>query len=213
MTILTFVANDKFIFRVIKHYTTNPSRQWSNSYEFVANDPGTLTDLTNVGNSVTQFEQACHNTFTVFDRLVISTWSPDSVPYNPDNFYVQELTLVGTRDTSGELEPITTCWSVARNPTSGRLGHVFYRGVLSQADTSAPSGITVLADPSTMTSLLSDAIDVSGLDSFIGIAAETNLSMAMINKTGTNTRLVAFLSSAGVTQLPVDHAWFNRTPA
>lgn len=211
MSVLTFATNDRFVVRVIKHYSTNPARQWSNSYELVANESGELTDLTDVGNAVIGFETLIHNTFTVLDRLTISTWSADSVPYDPDVFYVQPIDDAGTRDTSGELEPITTCWSVSRDPASGRLGHLFYRGVLAQADTEAPAGITVLSAPTAMATLLSDSLDSSNLGRYLGLAATEPLSVAMINKTGTNTRLVAAFSSAGVVQLPVDHAWFNRT--
>lgn len=211
MSVLTFTTNDRFIFRIIKHYTTNPSRQWSNSYEVLANSAGSLGDLTVLGSALELFESLLHNTFTAFDRLVISTWSPDSKPYDPDAFYVQELTGNGTRDTTGELEPITTCLSVARQPTSGRLGHIFYRGVLSQGDTSAPSGITVLNSPGALTSELNDALTDSELSGYIGLGAAGPLVLAMINKTGTNTRLVMALKVGGVVQLPVDHAWFNRT--
>jgi len=147
----------------------------------------------------------------VFDRMVISTWSPDSKPYDPDTFYTAALTGNGTRDTIGELEPITACLSIARQPSSGRLGHIFLRGVLSQNDTSAPAGITVLNDLDAMDTELQAAITTSGLDGYLGLGAEGALALCMVNKTGTNTRLVMSLAAAGVVQLPVDHAWFNRT--
>lgn len=211
MSVLTFALNDKFVIRVIKHYTTNPSRQWANTYEFVANESGELGDLSSLSANVVLFERAIHNTFTEFDRVVVSTWSPDSTPYNPDNFYVVELVGLGTRDTTGELEPITTCLSVARVPYSGRLGHIFYRGILSQGDTSAPSGITVLNDAPALQLELDTALGDSGLSDSIGPGATSACVLAMVNKTGTLTRQVNQLLVAGVTQLPVDHAWFNRT--
>lgn len=210
MTVLAYTTNATFILRILKHYSTNPDRQWTNSYEFIANTPGGLVDLGVLINSWTLYEQALHNTFTVFDRAVISTWVADSVPYNPAEFLVQELTMSGTRDTTGELEPITTCLSIARQPTSGRLGHIFYRGVLSQGDTAAPAGITVLADPPTITTLLGDAITTGGVDAYY-TAGDAALTLCMINKTGTQVRTVNALAVGGVSQLPVDHAWFNRT--
>jgi len=210
MTVLGFAVNDRFVLRIIKYYSTNPAREWSNSYEFVANASGDETDLNTMLTAFVLFEQNIHNTFTRFTRAIVSTWEEDSVPYDPDAFLVVELAQSGTRDTSGELEPITACWSVARIPTSGRLGHIFYRGVLSQGDTAAPAGITVLSDPPTMADLLSDAITAAEIDGYLG-AGGAPLTLAMINKTGTNTRVVLGLASAGVVQLPVDHAWFNRT--
>lgn len=210
MTVLGFAVNDRFVLRIVKYYSTNPAREWSNSYEFVANASGDETSLLTLMSAFVVFEQNIHNTFTRFTRAIMSTWEEDSVPYDPDAFLVQELAVSGLRDTSGELEPITACWSVARIPTSGRLGHLFYRGVLSQADTAAPAGITVLSTPATMEELLADAQVAAELDGYLG-AGGAPLTMAMINKTGTNTRVVLALASAGVVQLPVDHAWFNRT--
>jgi len=211
MTVLTFVTNDRFVFRFIKHYSTNPSRQWSNTYEALAETSGALGDLLVLGSALELFEKTMHNTATVFDRMVISTWSPDSKPYDPDTFYTAALTGNGTRDTIGELEPITACLSIARQPSSGRLGHIFLRGVLSQNDTSAPAGITVLNDLDAMDTELQAAITSSGLDGYLGLGAEGALALCMVNKSGTNTRLVMSLAAAGVVQLPVDHAWFNRT--
>jgi len=211
MSVLTFATNDLFVIRIIKHYSTNPARQWSNSWEAVANESGTFSDLRDLGEAIIAFEQLVHNTFTVLDRLVISTWAADSVPYDPSAFYTQPINLPAVRDTTGELEPITTCWSVSRDPLSGRQGHLFFRGVLSQADTSAPSGITVLSSPSTMATLLSSSLTDSALADYVSVTPINPLSIAMVNKTGSNIRAVAGLTSVGVVQLPVDHAWFNRT--
>lgn len=213
MTVLSFTTNDKFILRIIKHYTTNPSRQWANSYEFVANTPGGSSDLSVAINAFALYEQNLHNTYTVFDRAVMSTWLADSVPYNPAEFLVQDLDITGIRDTTGELEPITTCFSVVRQPTSGRQGHIFYRGVLSQGDTLAPAGITILQDPAAMLTLLDAAVLAGEVGGYFAGEESAPLSLAMINKTGTQTRLVTGLAVGGVVQLPVDHAWFNRTPS
>jgi len=210
MSVVSFEVADRFVVRVIKSYTTNPARKWSNTYEVVAVVPGNVTDINGMTSIFTIFEQTLHNTFTHFERVTVSTWEADSVPYNPDAFYVAELDFNGTRDTTGELEPITTCLSVVRQPASGRLGHLFYRGVLSQGDTSAPSGITILSDPTAMSTLLGTAMSESGMENLLGTPVGS-WGLVMINKTGTEGRSVQNLTIGGVTQLPVDHAWFNRT--
>lgn len=211
MTVLEFTTNTRFVYRIIKHYTTNPSRQWGNTYEAVSNASGDLTALQVLGSALVTFETNLHNTYTKFDRLIISTWEPDSKPYNPASFFTEELAVSGTRDTVGELEPITCCLSIVRQPTSGRLGHLFYRGVLSQGDTEAPAGITQLASVGSIRALLDDAVEAADLDSYMGTTTSGPLSLAMVNKSGTQTRLVMDLKVGGVVQLPVDHAWFNRT--
>jgi len=211
MSVLTFAVNDLFVARIKKHHVSNPSRSWQNSYEFVANSAGSLSDLATMADTLLNFEAQLHNTFTHFEQVTVSTWSADSVPYDPDAFLTLPVSLNGLRDTTGELEPLNVCWSVSRSAFSGRTGHVFFRGVLAQADTESPSGILQLTNPSAMSSLLSDARIDSSLTAYLGTAPEAPLSMALINKTGTNIRTVQTLTSTGVSLLPVDHAWFNRT--
>lgn len=211
MTVLTFATNDLFVVRVKKSHTANPSRSWQNSYEFVANESGTLSDLDDLANVVLDYEQQLHNTFTQFEQVSVSTWVADSVPYDPDAFLVDPVDLQGTRDTTGALAAITTCWKVARPCLSGRSGHIFYRNVFAQSDLTAPSGISQLNDPATFSTLLSDARTSSSLSDYLGLTPTAKLQMALINKTGSNVRGVQTLISSGVTQMPVDHAWFNRT--
>lgn len=211
MTVLTFATNDLFVVRVLKSHVSNPDRKWQNTYEFVSNASGTITDLTDLASVLGRFETAVHNTFTRLEQVTIGTWAADSVPYNPSAFLTVPLDNLGDRDTTGELEPINVCWSVSRNALSGRAGHVFYRGVLSQADTSSPGGILKLDSPTGMATLLSDGLTSSGFDDYLGLSPTAPLGLALINKTGTNIRAVGYLTSAGVTILPVNHAWFNRT--
>jgi hypothetical protein len=211
MTVLTFATNDLFVVRVKKSHTANPSRSWQNSYEFVAGSSGVLSDLEDLAGVVLDFEQQIHNTFTQFEQVSVSTWTADSVPYDPDAFLVVPTDLQGTRDTTGALADIVTCWNVSRPCLSGRTGHIFYRNVFAQSDLTAPSGISVLADPSTFTTLLSTALSSSTLGNYVGLIVTLPLQMALINKTGSNVRGVQTLVSSGVSKLPVDHAWFNRT--
>ncbi len=211
MSVLTFAVNDLFVARIKKNHVSNPSRSWQNSYEFVANSAGSLSDLAAMADTLLNFEAQIHNTFTHFEQVTVSTWAADSKPYDPDAFLTLPVSLNGLRDTTGELEPLNVCWSVSRSAFSGRAGHVFFRGVLAQADTQAPSGILQLTDPSAMSALLSDARIDSSLTGYLGTAPEAPLSMALINKNGTNIRTVQTLTSVGVSLLPVDHAWFNRT--
>jgi hypothetical protein len=211
MTVLTYTAGAKFTARVVKSFSANPALQWQNSYEFRALDPGAEADLLTLGTALVLFEQNIHNTFTVFERLLISTWEPDSKPYDPSVFISTTLTGNGLRDTSGELEPLTTTLRVARVGRSGRFGHMFYRGILAQSDTSAPSGKTQLDDKPAMQTLIETALTTSSFGDYIGTEPAGTLAMVLVNKDGTQVRSVVELIAAGVTQLPTDHAWFNRT--
>lgn len=211
MSVLTFTGADKFIIRVIKSHALNPDNQWANSYEFRAVDAGTEGDLLALGTNLVNFESAIHSDAVVFNRLTISTWEADSVPYDPASFISTSLTAVGTRVTSGELIGLNNTFSVARVSPSGRFGHIFYRGVLTEPDINAPAGKTVLQNKAGMQTLIEDALESSGLGEAIGTSGDSSLNMVLISKDGATTRVVLELIAQGVSSVPQDHAWFNRT--
>lgn len=212
MTVLSFVADDRFIVRVVKNLTTNPDNGWANSYEFVATAPGDEGDILDLGTKVVLFEANIHLGFVNFARLLISTWEPDSVPYNPEAFLSTTLTQAGLRGGSGEPIGLGQTFSVARVASSGRFGHLFYRGALVEGDVQAPAGKTVLTSRSGFQDTITGSLEDSGLDAHIAAGGGT-LKMCMINKDGSQTRLIQELIAQGVSSVPQDHAWFNRTVA
>jgi hypothetical protein len=210
MTVSSFTTDDLFVVRVKKHHYNNPSDTWVNNYEFQALTDGTEGDLLDLGQIVLAFEQQLHMVRIQFDAFSISTWEADSKPYNPAAFISVAVTDAGqTGEVSGMI-PINQTFSVARVAAFGRLGHLFYRGCLDTAEVFAPAGINALVDPTEAQARVHSAVSESGLDAYMGAGA-TQFGLVMVNKTGTQVRGVTGLQAAGVTTLPTDHAWFNRT--
>lgn len=213
MTVVAFVHDDKFIYRVTKYHKNNPDNKWVNTYEFVANIDGSLTDLLTLGTALVQFEQAMHYNVVTFDRLLISTWEPDSVPYNPLNLVATPLTAIGTADPEGsDVEPLNMCLNVRRFAGAGRFGHLFYRGALIEGQVESPAGKPILTNRTLIQTSIDNALSDSGLDAYIGVGGG-DLSLSMINLGGDEVRTVLSLQAAGVASVPMDHAWFNRTTA
>jgi len=211
MSVLDFVAGALFSVRVTKNLTTNPDDKWVNSYEFQATDAGTESELLTLGTAVANFESEFHHNVVIFDRILISTWAADSVPYNPATFISSTLTLVGQVGAVGGLLALNTCLSVTRQAASGRFGHLFYRGVLEDPEVTAPSGKTVLVSRANQQTKINDALTASGLDEYLGADPAGRLELVMINAGGTQVRKVTQLFAQGVSTVPLDHAWFNRT--
>lgn len=211
MTVETFNIDDLFTFRVIKYHSLNPDRKWANTYEFVAIAAGSEDELLALGTALVNFEAAFHRDVILFDRLLISTWQPDSKPYDPAAFISSSLTAQGGVGPVGDNAPLNQTLSVARVCSTGRQGHIFYRGVLNEAEIQAPAGTSVLVSRSSQQTVLDEALTDSGLADYIGADARLGLKLAMINKTGTQVREVLTLLAKGVVTLPMDHAWFNRT--
>ena len=211
MSVLDYADGARFIIRTIKYHVNNPSDKWANSYEVQAIATGGISNLQDLQESIVSFEMALHRNIVQFDRAIISTWSADSVPYDPEAFAVTPLNVTGAIGEVGDSLALDKVLSVARVAASGRSGHLFYRGVLSEADVSSPAGRTILTDRPGIQAQVDAAVTTSGLADHLGPTSESGLRLHMIDKTGTISRVVIDLQVKGVTTLPTDHAWFNRT--
>lgn len=211
MTVSSFAADDLFTLRVTKYHTNNPDRKWSNAYEAQALGSGTESDLLALATAIVEFEQAIHYDLAIFDRVLISTWEPDSVPYNPATFISSPLTGTGSRSPAGgQLEPLNVCEDVRRVAGTGRFGHLFYRLALGEGEVEAPAGKAILTSRSAEQTIVDNALTASGLDGYIAPAA-TLLKLVLVSADGSNVRDVIQLQVGGVAIVPFNHAWFNRT--
>jgi hypothetical protein len=68
--------------------------------------------------------------------VTISTYVPDSEPYNPNSFVTINLNLRGQTAFSADVLPLNVCVFARRNVLVGRSGKAFYRGYLSEPDVS-----------------------------------------------------------------------------
>lgn len=210
-SVLEIAEEDRFTFRIVKTLIANPSDEWVNSYEFVSTASQTIDGIIALAAILVEFEAAFHLSWVNFNRILVSTWAADSKPYNPETFFSTTLTEIGAIDSAVDQLPLSACLSVARVAQSGRFGHIFYRGCLDEDNQTAPAGKPVLADKPAMQSLIEGAATSSGLDAYIGTGHTAEFVMCMVNKAGDQTRLVEELLVQGISYLPTDHAWFNRT--
>jgi hypothetical protein len=213
MPVSSYAADALFVFRTIKYLATNPDRKWANTFEFQSVAGGSEDELLALGVALVEFEQAMYYNTVTFDRLIISTWAPDSKPYNPPAFITTSLTAAGSGTPDGNSLGLSNCLSVARMAPYGRFGHIFLRGHLSEASVSAPAGKTILTNRPGEQTQLDNALASSNLADYIGLGSTAPLRMVLVGKTTAAVRPVVQLNVQGVVQLPMDHAWFNRTTA
>lgn len=211
MSASDYSADDLFTLRTVKHLTTNPLQKWVNSYEFRALVAGGEGELLAAALTFVEFERFLHNASVIFEQVLISTWEADSKPYNPEAFISSTLALAGTRVTSSDPSPLTATFSVARVCATGKFGHVFYRGFLEESLQSAPAGRSIFTSLPAIDVILQDALSDSGADAYFGNPAAASLGVVMVSKDGSQVRNVLGLKARGISQLPLDHAWFNRT--
>jgi hypothetical protein len=213
MTVLAYGIDDLFILRIIKYHVANPDRKWANSYELHAHAPGDDSTLNAVASAFVLFEQTIHNPLIIFDRYLLSTWEADSKPYNPASFISTPIGTAGTGPDVTNLIGLGQAFSVARVPSSGRFGHIFYRGVLTEDHVSAPAGKSILSSKPAMQTIIDEAVIESEVSTYFEEDNAVGIAFVMVSAGGDEWRNVRSLVATGVSNLPQDHAWFNRTPA
>jgi hypothetical protein len=114
---------------------------WANNYEVAAttNVPDPVVALQELADRLVTLERNIHLRGVFIDRVTISSYAPDSQPYDPDTLATFPYTLEGVRNYNGEAVPLELCLFVRRNTNFGRDGRLLYRGCLSEGDITAPS--------------------------------------------------------------------------
>jgi len=211
MTVLEPGSGDAFIFRIWKNHTSDPSVRWVNTYEARFTADGTTGDLSSLVAGLVSFEQALAFETTHFLYATVSTWEEDSHPYNPDSFMTVDLGAAGLR-VIGTLRPLElrVCLSLRRAVSSGFQGKIELRNSLASGDVVAPAGINTLVDPAAMASAVSTAI----IDADLGANMVGGLSQPKLAMIGTSevTRFLTDIALRGVSNVPLNHKYFDRAP-
>jgi len=183
---------------------------WANNYEIQAvNDiPDPPFSLQALANRLVALERALHLTFITIDRVVISTYAPDSQPYNPDTLATFPYNQNGLRNISGDVLPLEACLFVRRNTDFGRDGRLLYRGALGEVDvgTNAFRGVLVTSSLNSIRSAISDWYQQ-------GLGTAWRFVMASGTPNPTNVRLVIGLDpSEKIVYKKVNNRYFRRRP-
>lgn len=139
MSVQTWEVGDLMEVEILKRFTASPTTVWRNTYQLKMRSSNGTPDNARtllaplVGQLIT-FEQGLHMTTVQLYRGIIRTWENEP-SYNPGNFLTYEYTTqFGTMaaPAAGETSPIEMCAYVSRQVVSGRIGRLFYRGVVKE---------------------------------------------------------------------------------
>lgn len=133
---------------VFKAWGARTNRQWSNVYEVSAEGamdltPGDPVAFGGIAQAIVAAERQIHFTNVYFHRYTISTWQPDSQPYNPLNLVTVPLDTQGLNpmpSTAGQEVDLRVVLLVDRVAPTGRPGRLFYRGCLAEGAIEAHGG-------------------------------------------------------------------------
>ena len=151
MSLSTIIQGEIF---TVRSYKQHVGFAWANNYEVEATQDisNPSTELEFLANRIVELEKNLHLAGIIIDRVTISTYVPDSLPYNPNNVATFPFSVTSTRPAPAEVLPLELCLFVRRNVNFGRDGRLLYRGCLHEGDMSA-SGFRPLITPAAVNSL------------------------------------------------------------
>jgi hypothetical protein len=183
---------------------------WANNYEMQAvnnlSDPSSA--LQELADNLVTLERALHLTDITIDRVTISTYAPDSQPYNPDNLATFPYNQFGQRTYSGDALPLDACLFIRRNTNFGRDGRLFYRGCLSEADvgTRGFRGVLTSSSQATIRNIVTNWYQT-------GLSPQWRFVMASGNPNPTSIRgVIALDPSERVVYKKLNNRYFRRRP-
>lgn len=209
MSVVSPATAEAFIYRVWKSLTSNPSVRWSNTYEARVLTTATSDDLRSLANNLFLFEQALAVETTAFLYITISTWLPDTHPYNPESFVTIPASDVGTRPISTDHElDLRVCLRLNRLPSSGRIGKIMLRNSLLAGDVVSGAGEFHLGSPGSISADVAAAMSAANLSEYF-TTGTFEPKMAMIGSSEV-TRFVENVDVGGVSLVKLNHKYFDR---
>jgi len=207
MSLTTILQGEVFTVRSYKQYI---GYSWANNYEVEAiqDIPNPATELEFLSNRIALLERDIHLAGVIIDRITISTYVPDSRPYNPNNVATYPFSIVATRPGPSEVLPLELCLFVRRNTNFGRDGRLLYRGCLTENDMFA-AGFRPLLTTSAVTSLQ----NIINNWNSVGLGNAFRLVMASGYPAATNVRPVLNLQvSEKIVIKKYNNRYFRRNP-
>jgi len=207
MSLSTILQGEVFTVRSYKQYV---GFAWANNYEVEATQdiPNPSTELEFLANRIVELEKNLHISGITIDRVTISTYVPDSLPYNPNNVATFPFSVFATRQAPSEVLPLELCLFVRRNVDFGRDGRLLYRGCLHEGDMSATAFRPLLT-----TSAVNSLQNIINNWRAVGLGNAFRLVMASGFPAPSNVRPVVSLQvSEKIVVKKYNNRYFRRNP-
>jgi hypothetical protein len=182
-SLVTPVNGDVFTVHVIKHLKANPLLEWSNTYDFKVLDATSGTLFTDAVEGCLAFEVGITLNTVHFSEVRLSTFLPDSKPYNPEAFMSIAQDVDGTVAPTADVLPIGYAWLIERLTSVGRVGKLFLRGGLAEDGVNSAGGFPAFTFPAANAAALAAQITASHINAFFSPgSAEMVMVVAHYNK-------------------------------
>jgi hypothetical protein len=194
----------------VRSYKQFAGFAWANNYEVEATQDITnpVSALQFLVERIAFLERDIHLNSVVIDRITVSTYIPDSRPYNPNTLAVYPLSINCTRPMSANVLPLELCLFVRRNVDFGRDGRLLYRGCLTEDDMFAQS-----FRPRITTNAVNSIQSIINSWRTVGVGSSFRLVMASGFPNVSNVRTVVGLQvSEKIVVKKYNNRYFRRNP-
>ena len=209
MGLLTPAAGERFLVRTFKYWEGIYDREWVNNYFIIAMSALTIDAIESAVEQIKEWEVLVHDGRVTFARVVVSTYAPDSEPYDGNEFVVYPFTGTGERAPGllGDILPLTTVRYVRLAPALGRSSLLGYRGSIYEGEVNSGSGRMEYDSPSTQQTMIEGWADATIAPLLDPLTEDMRLCSG-----STTARPIMSLSSVRPGHLPMKHKYYDVSP-
>lgn len=220
---MSVLTEDVFLVKTYKYAIGNPDFKWCNTYEFFSGGPNfdDWDAVADFAEAIATAEKEFHLDIVKYDRVTVSTWVADNLrghSYAPSNVVSIPFDLMGTRGLSGDtpLPRNIVLWA-RRVAEFGKSGKLYYRGVITENDSSSTSSILPVLN-STARAEFSNSLGTfyTAIETALEVAGMSEGYLAMVRPTPSGQapyeiRRVTALTPTNLDFNKPNHKYYNQT--
>lgn len=212
MTVLDPMTGELFLARTEYYHSLAPFKKYSITNGLAITAPTTYSALVNFANVFADFLRRVMKVGMVIDRTVVSTWYPDTSPYDGNEYITVPHGVLATNNLSaGDLLPLKVALFLRKKTLTGRTGKMFIRGSLRENEVSFGQELFSLTD----FTVISGEVEQNAMDSNLSeyfLAGNEEVKMAIItNRQGSPVvRPIMGVEVAGVRTVSVNHRYYDK---
>ena len=213
MSLVVPSINELFILRCTSYDESNPEKKWNNLQEIVCLNGTDIEGLQGIATAYGNFISLMSQITTFTEKVTVSTFMPDTNPYNANEFFVQPIGLPGGRAiSSGDQLPLSVSLYLSKNVLTGHRGKLFVRGMLKESDVVFGGPLFALNNVGSMQVLVNAALTDSAFGLYVGQEASgLTACMASYRSGVTTIRPITSFQVSGVRNVSLNHKYFTRS--
>lgn len=190
----------------------NPNQKWTNNLTMYTEATTTLTNLQQAALRFGQFVSYVSLQSTIVEKVRISTYEPDTNPYQGNEFTNVDLNLAGQRGTStDDALALEVSLYIKKQTAVGRSGKLFLRGVLREGDVSFGQSLFAPTNAANLASLIDNGLVESGFDS--NVTATDQYFSVCLAKLDAGEYLIRRTNGfllGGIRMVNMNHRYYDR---